>query len=137
MRRFARAQVRAARAVDARFVSRESWVAVTARRVLTGGAKHVASISRELSMNRIGIVLALVIASVGSVGCAASSADGQEEETGQSEEKLQAQTRQGLSCHRFPTDTCISVGTYCRNHGGELWCDLYGNCTCIYPVLAQ
>jgi hypothetical protein len=84
-------------------------------------------------MNRLGIVLALALASVSSVACTASD-EGPDEEVGQSEDKLNVQVGGGLTCHRFPTDTCISVGTYCRNHGGQLWCDLYGNCTCRYEV---
>jgi hypothetical protein len=91
-------------------------------------------------MNRLGIVLALALASVSSVACTASSEEpqgdaetasseapqGQEEHLGQSQEKL--------SCHRFPKDTCVTVGSYCERHGGQLWCDLYGNCTCKFPV---
>ena len=89
-------------------------------------------------MNRLGIVLALALASIGSVACTASSeegedpapsaaeAQGQEEHLGQSQEKL--------SCHRFPKDSCVTLGSYCERHGGQLWCDLQGFCTCRLPV---
>lgn len=82
-------------------------------------------------MNRFGIVLALVLAPLSSVACAVSS---DEEPAAQTEDALQIQTQTSLTCHRFPTDTCVSVGTYCRNHGGQLVCDLAGNCTCVYSV---
>jgi hypothetical protein len=87
-------------------------------------------------MNRLGIVLALALASVSSVACTASS-DDEQEDVGQTEDKLLRAPTSSLTCHRFPEDTCISAGTYCRNHGGQLWCDLSGFCTCKYGVIQQ
>lgn len=88
-------------------------------------------------MKTLGIVLALVVASLGSIGCTASSDDGQEEAAQTEDELRVGGGSTSLTCHRFPTDTCVSVGTYCRNHGGQLVCDLYGNCTCVYPALGR
>ena len=91
-------------------------------------------------MNRLGIVLALALASVGSVACTASSEEGQEQtppsEEGQAQgqEEHLGQSQEKLSCHRFPTDSCVTLGSYCERHGGQLWCDLQGFCTCKFPV---
>jgi hypothetical protein len=93
-----------------------------------------------VAMNRLAIVLTLALASLTTVACTASSEEGQDGQGTQAqdvappEENVQS-TQQALSCHRFPTDTCVSVGTYCRNHGGQLWCDLYGNCVCRYDSI--
>ncbi|MBS2016350.1 MAG: hypothetical protein JST00_25930 [Deltaproteobacteria bacterium] len=89
-------------------------------------------------MNRLGLALALAFASITAVACAAPTTeegqDAKEVATNEGEGNVQSQ-QQELSCRRFPKDTCVSVGTYCRNHGGELWCDLQGYCVCRYPVI--
>ncbi|HSO36412.1 MAG TPA: hypothetical protein VLT33_27995 [Labilithrix sp.] len=91
-------------------------------------------------MNRLYIVLALALASLSSVACTASSEEPQGEEQTASSEEAQGQeehlgqSQEKLSCHRFPKDTCVTVGSYCERHGGQLWCDLYGNCTCKFSV---
>ncbi len=82
-------------------------------------------------MNRLGIVLALAVASLGSVACAASS-EGDEDGATQTEDKLQIGMQQGLSCRRSPTDSCVTLQTYCERHGGHLECTLDGACTCVY-----
>ena len=93
-------------------------------------------------MNRLGIVVALALASVSSIACTASSEDEQtassEETKGSKEAKDEhvGQTAEALSCQRFPRDTCVTLQTYCNNHGGQLWCDLQGNCTCVYARAA-
>lgn len=122
----ARAGSECARAHACRRSNGEFCVLTTARRMLYA-----------LLMNRLRIALTLAVASLTTVACTASSEEGQDEQdsqVAQPEDNVQS-TQQALSCHRFPTDTCVSVGTYCRNHGGQLWCDLYGNCVCRYDVI--
>ena len=89
-------------------------------------------------MNRFGIALALGLASLTSIACTASTEEeAQTEQTEQSAEALISTPpgRPGLTCRRFPRDTCVTVQTYCNNHGGKLWCDLAGNCQCYYDMV--
>lgn len=88
---------------------------------------------------KIGFILAFALVSLSSVACAVSPDDtAQDEKVEQSEEQLAigagGTTTSLLTCHRFPTDSCVTVGAYCERHGGKLWCDLYGNCTCKYDA---
>lgn len=94
---------------------------------------------------RFGIALAFAFASLSTVACTAAPEEGDDGREGQSQTQGEAaegegnvqSQQQGLSCQRFPKDSCVTIGTICRKRGGELWCDLMGNCTCRFPVILQ
>ena len=90
-------------------------------------------------MNRLVLVLVLALASFATAACTApSSEEGEEQapssEEARSEEEHLGQSQEKLSCNRFPKDSCVTLQTYCNRHGGQLWCNLQGFCTCRFPA---